>query len=401
MLLWQRLAFPRVNQHHVVFDRTRERQVGRVRDPRAGHVVVAGTEHCVTSVLGTANSARVRNRTPFQWLSIRLQVVTQWKSLTSSVWGRARNSCPCHRKRVLAQSTDFEPPGVERDVGSVAEVEDRPVGHLALADRKFRHAVPVDRAGSCSGAILERDVDAFLMQRFLPFDVSQSLGDQAFVRQSFWLLASAYPSTHLQAAAGTVTSLRGSRYGECTPKSLPRRSESLPLQISRLRFTNRLRAVMTSGFRPVARASRLTMGGTWIGKRHSLARPPMSRKRLFPLRPPRRHPQGDGFDDERADAAGARAVQRFEQRRSRVVGELVDDESGDDERCAARQPHARDIASPHVGGEAEGSIGEPRFVERPGMCVDGADRPKGSASALPPRRRRRRCRSRGRPSPRG
>jgi hypothetical protein len=49
----------------------------------------------------------------------------------------------------------------------------------------------IDRTGPFWLSIGERDVDAVLMELLLPFDVSQSPGDQAFFRQSLLLLASA------------------------------------------------------------------------------------------------------------------------------------------------------------------------------------------------------------------
>ena len=77
MLARQRLAFPRVHEQHVVFDGAGERHINGVGDEAAGKEVVPGAQHELRALVGTASSASVRNRTPFQWLLRRLHVVTQ------------------------------------------------------------------------------------------------------------------------------------------------------------------------------------------------------------------------------------------------------------------------------------------------------------------------------------
>src|SRR5882762_219700 len=47
---------------------------------------------CVASGLGLASAITVDSCTPSHWTSIFDQVVTQWKSLVSLTWGRARKS---------------------------------------------------------------------------------------------------------------------------------------------------------------------------------------------------------------------------------------------------------------------------------------------------------------------
>ena len=110
-------------------------------------------------------------------------MVTQWKSLTSSACGSARNSSQREREGVLDEAANLELPFAERHVGLLAEVEHRPVLHFVLADRQLRHAVAVRRALALGPMASEADVDVSVVERNLALDVLQSPFDEIrFVR---------------------------------------------------------------------------------------------------------------------------------------------------------------------------------------------------------------------------
>ena len=107
------------------------------------------------------------------------------------------------------------------------------------------------------------------------------------------------------------------------------------------RRMNRLLAVSDSGRRPDARARRFTITGGSNRNRHSSARPPIAANTPAHSLPPRRDAQRNRLDDQHGDAARDGRLQRCEQQAAIALGQLVDDECGDDERGVGRNARAR------------------------------------------------------------
>ena len=116
---------------------------------------------------------------------MRLHVVTQWKSLTSSACGSSRNSCHDTENGFSQRPPTSRRHAVECDHGRVAEIEHRPVRHRALADRQLRHAVTIGGPRALGRSALEDDVDALFVELALALDVAQALGDEAHVPRIF------------------------------------------------------------------------------------------------------------------------------------------------------------------------------------------------------------------------
>ena len=112
---------------------------------------------------------------------------------------------------------------------------------------------------------------------------------------------------------------------------------------------------------------------------------------VLPAAPPRRHPPGDGFDDEDGGAARARVEQPRQPAAPEVVGQLVDGVGREDaEAGAGLEAHAREVLTVGAALEAEDPIGPVRFGDRPGMPVEAGDaasrtleRPRGAGGAGP------------------
>src|SRR3989454_287032 len=171
VLLRERFTFPGVYQQHVVFDRAREWQVGRVRDRRARHEVVAGAE----------NVARL-----FFWdreLGDRLEadaapmiVVTAPGRDTVEIahlvhLRQGHELIPRQRERGLHEAADLELPCVTRDVRLFAGIEHRPVLDFVLPDRQLRHPVTVRRPAPFRPVSSELHVAGAFIQLDLPLDI--------------------------------------------------------------------------------------------------------------------------------------------------------------------------------------------------------------------------------------
>src|SRR5438552_4258893 len=89
-----------------------------------------------TSGLGFTISANVKKATPRQWQSNLLQVVTQWKSETSSNCGRALNSSQVNVFGFSTNPADFEAPLFQCDFWFDTEIENREALGEMLARRK-------------------------------------------------------------------------------------------------------------------------------------------------------------------------------------------------------------------------------------------------------------------------
>ena len=74
--------------------------------------------------------------TPDQRQSYLLQVVTQWKSLTSSTWGEGLHGGPVERGGFINEAVERERPIGERNFGLHAEVEDGEAGGQLLPGRE-------------------------------------------------------------------------------------------------------------------------------------------------------------------------------------------------------------------------------------------------------------------------
>src|SRR5438552_9567901 len=104
-----------------------------------------------TSGLGFTISANVKKATPRQWQSNLLQVVTQWKSETSSNCGRALNSSQVNVFGFSTNPADFEAPIFQCDFWFDAEIENREALGEMLARRKAIAGAGSEPDGRISG----------------------------------------------------------------------------------------------------------------------------------------------------------------------------------------------------------------------------------------------------------
>ena len=88
---------------------------------------------------------------------------------------------PAHGEGVFAKAADLQPPVSQRHGGRVAEIEDRPIRDLPLADRQFGHAVTIDGTAAFRGAPGKLHVELFSMKVPLSLDVTQALADEAVI----------------------------------------------------------------------------------------------------------------------------------------------------------------------------------------------------------------------------
>jgi hypothetical protein len=160
-----------VHQQHVIVDRARERDVDGVGDVGARHEVVAGAEHELRLGLrdGELGDRPERHAAPVVVVPAPRRHAVE----IADVLGlRQREELfPRQREKVVDEAADLELPGVERNLGLLAQIENRPVLHLVLADRQLRHPMAVARAGALRPPPAKRDVDGALVQLDLALNV--------------------------------------------------------------------------------------------------------------------------------------------------------------------------------------------------------------------------------------
>ena len=91
---------------------------------------------------GRQSFASSRQWTPLNCASKRLQRVTQWMSLVTSVRGELEELVEAERRRLLDLAGELERPRGDVDVGHFARVEHGPLLREVLAGRQPRRVVP-------------------------------------------------------------------------------------------------------------------------------------------------------------------------------------------------------------------------------------------------------------------
>ena len=178
MLGWKRFAFPRVYEQHVVFDRARERKVRRVRNERAGHEIVAGTQYVFHFLSG---NRKLGDRLESHPAPVILVAAPRRHAVkVADVLGlRQREELiPGERERIVDEAADVELPLCRRHVRLLPEIEDGPVLHLVLTDWQLRHPMPIRRAAAFRLHARELHVHRALVDFDLTLNVATTPLDQ-------------------------------------------------------------------------------------------------------------------------------------------------------------------------------------------------------------------------------
>ena len=178
MLGWKRFAFPRVYEQHVVFDRARERKVRRVRNERAGHEIVAGTQYVFHFLFG---NRKLGDRLESHPAPVILVAAPRRHAVkVADVLGlRQREELiPGERERIVDEAADVELPLCRRHVRLLSEIEDGPVLHLVLTDWQLRHPMLIRRAAAFRLHARELHVHRALVDFDLTLNVAATPLDQ-------------------------------------------------------------------------------------------------------------------------------------------------------------------------------------------------------------------------------